>query len=101
MVEEMLAASAVVPPGPAGSRPGQAREAQGLYEPLVAADATETDIIAVPDIDGAVVLAHPGGGCLWLPVPGDDHQALREYLDPALRQARSSPVIELVRAAGW
>jgi len=96
-VEEMLAASAVVPPGP-GSGPGQAREAQGLYEPLVAADATEADIIAVPGVGGAVVLSHPGGGCLWLPVPGDDYQALREYLDPALRQARSSPVIELARA---
>jgi hypothetical protein len=96
-VEEMLAASAVVPPGP-GSRPGPAREAQGLYEPLVAADATEADIIAVPGVGGAVVLSHPGGGCLWLPVPGDDYQALREYLDPALRQARSGPVIELARA---
>ncbi len=96
-VEEMLAASAVVPPGP-GSRPGQAREAQGLYEPLVAADATEADIIAVPGVGGAVMLSHPGGGCLWLPVPGDDYQALREYLAPALRQARSSPVIELARA---
>lgn len=99
MVEEMLAASAVVPPnGTAGSPPGQAREAQGLYEPLVAANATESDIIAVPRAGGAVVLPHPGGGCLWLPVPGDDYQALREYLDPALRQARSSPVIELARA---
>ena len=98
-VEEMLAASAVVPPnGAAGSPPGQAREAQGLYEPLVAGAAAESDIIAVPRIGGAVVLSHPGGGCLWLPVPGDDYQALREYLDPALRQARSSPVIELVRA---
>ena len=98
-VEEMLAASAVVPPnGPAGSPRGPAREAQGLYEPLVAANATETDIIAVPGIGGAVMLSHPGGGCLWLPVPGDDYQALREYLDPALRQARSSPVIELFRA---
>jgi transcriptional regulator with XRE-family HTH domain len=98
-VEEMLAASAVVPPdGAAGSRPGAAREAQGLYEPLVAADATDTDIIAVPRVGGAVVLTHPGGGCLWLPVPGDDYQALREYLDPAIRQARSSPVIELFRA---
>ena len=97
VVEEMLAASAVVPPDP-GSRPGQAREAQGLYEPLVAASATEPDIIAVPRIGGAVVLSHPGGGCLWLPVPGDDYRALREYLDPALRQARSSPVIELARA---
>jgi hypothetical protein len=96
-VEEMLAASAVVLPDP-GSRPGQAREAQGLYEPLVAANATESDIIAVPGIGGAVVLSHPGGGCLWLPVPGDDYQALREYLDPALQQARSSPVIELFRA---
>ena len=100
VVEEMLAASAVVPPDP-GSRPGQAREAQGLYEPLVAASATESDIIAVPGTGGAVVLSHPGGGCLWLPVPGDDYQALREYLDPALRQARSSPVIELARAGGW
>ncbi len=98
-VEEMLAASAVVPPnGAAGSRPGHAREAQSLYEPLVAADAAEPDIIAVPGIGGAVVLSHPGGGCLWLPVPGDDYPALREYLDPALRQARSSPVIELFRA---
>jgi len=97
VVEEMLAASAVVPPGP-GARPGQAREARGLYEPLVAASATEPDIIAVPRTGGAVVLSHPGGGCLWLPVPGDDYQALREYLDPALRQARSSPVIELARA---
>ena len=96
-VEEMLAASAVVPPGP-GSRPGQAREAQGLYEPLVAADAAEADIIAVPGVGGAVVLSHPGGGCLWLPVPGDDYQALREYLDPALEAARSGPVIELFRA---
>ena len=96
-VEEMLAASAVVPPGP-GSRPGQAREAQGLYEPLVAADAAEADIIAVPGVGGAVVLSHPGGGCLWLPVPGDDYQALREYLDPALQAARSGPVIELFRA---
>jgi hypothetical protein len=69
-----------------------------LYEPLVAANATESDIIAVPRAGGAVVLPHPGGGCLWLPVPGDDYQALREYLDPALRQARSSPVIELARA---
>ena len=98
-VEEMLAASAVVPPT---ARPvpgaGQAREAQGLYEPLVAANATESDIIAVPGIGGAVVFSHPGGGCLWLPVPGDDYQALREYLDPALRLARSSPVIELFRA---
>ena len=99
VVEEMLAASAVVPPnGAAGSPPGHAREAQGLYEPLVAANASETDIIAVPRGGGAVVLPHPGGGCLWLPVPGDDYQALREYLDPALRQARSSPVIELARA---
>jgi len=99
VVEEMLAASAVVTPnGAAGSPAGPAREAQGLYEPLVAADATETDIIAVPGIGGAVVLGHPGGGCLWLPVPGDDYPALREYLDPALRQARSSPVIELFRA---
>jgi transcriptional regulator with XRE-family HTH domain len=102
VVEEMLAASAVVPAnGAAGSPPGQAREAreaQGLYEPLVAADASEADVIAVPGIGGAVVLSHPGGGCLWLPVPGDDYQALREYLDPALRQARSSPVIELFRA---
>ena len=99
VVEEMLAASAVVPPnGAAGSPPGQAREAQGLYEPLVAADAAESDIIAVPGVGGAVVLSHPGGGCLWLPVPGDDYQALREYLDPALRQARSGPVIELFRA---
>jgi transcriptional regulator with XRE-family HTH domain len=99
VVEEMLAASAVVPPnGAAGSPPGQAREAQGLYEPLVAANASEPDIIAVPRIGGAVVLPHPGGGCLWLPVPGDDYQALREYLDPALRAARSSPVIELARA---
>jgi transcriptional regulator with XRE-family HTH domain len=99
VVEEMLAASAVVPPnGAAGSRPGQAREAQGLYEPLVAADAAEADIIAVPRAGGAVVLSHPGGGCLWLPVPGDDYPALREYLDPALRRARSSPVIELFRA---
>jgi hypothetical protein len=97
VVEEMLAASAVVSPDP-GARPGQAREARGLYEPLVAADATEPDIIAVPRAGGAVVLPHPGGGCLWLPVPGDDYQALREYLDPALRQARSSPVIELARA---
>jgi hypothetical protein len=97
VVEEMLAASAVVPPDP-GARPGQAREAQGLYEPLVAANATEPDIIAVPGTGGAVVLSHPGGGCLWLPVPGDDYPALREYLDPALRQARSSPVIELFRA---
>ena len=98
-VEEMLAASAVVPPnGAAGSSPGQAREAQGLYEPLVAATAAEPDVIAVPRAGGAVVLSHPGGGCLWLPVPGDDYQALREYLDPALRQARSSPVIELFRA---
>jgi len=98
-VEEMLAASAVVTPnGTGGSPPGPAREAQGLYEPLVAANATETDIIAVPGIGGAVVLSHPGGGCLWLPVPGDDYQALREYLGPALRQARSSPVIELFRA---
>jgi hypothetical protein len=94
--------SAMVPPnGAAGSRPGPAREAQGLYEPLVAAEAAESDIIAVPHADGAVVLSHPGGGCLWLPVPGDDYQALREYLDPALRQARSNPVIELFRAAGW
>lgn len=100
-VEEMLAASAVVPPNPGpGSAPGQAQEAQGLYEPLVAANATDADIIAVPGIGGAVVLSHPGGGCLWLPVPGDDYQALREYLDPALRQARSSPVIELFRQAG-
>ena len=99
VVEEMLAASAVVTPnGAAGSPPGQAREAQGLYEPLVAADAAEADIIAVPGAGGAVVLSHPDGGCLWLPVPGDDYQALREYLDPALRQARSSPVIELFRA---
>ena len=99
VVEEMLAASAVVPPdGAGGSPPGQAREAQGLYEPLVAADAAESDIIAVPGVGGAVVLAHPDGGCLWLPVPGDDYPALREYLDPALRQARSSPVIELFRA---
>ena len=99
VVEEMLAASAVVPPNPdPGSPPGQAREAQGLYEPLIAANATEADIIAVPGIGGAVLLSHPGGGCLWLPVPGDDYQALREYLDPALRQARSSPVIELFRA---
>ena len=99
VVEEMLAASAVVPPnGAAGSPPGQAREAQGLYEPLVAANASETDIIAVPRAGGAVVLPHPGGGCLWLPVPGDDYPALREYLDLALRQARSSPVIELARA---
>src|SRR5690348_13954290 len=97
VVEEMLAASAVVPPDP-GARPGQARETRGLYEPLVAASATEPDIIAVPRTGGAVVLSHPGGGCLWLPVPGDDYQALREYLDPALRQARSSPVIELARA---
>ena len=98
-VEEMLAASAVVPPnGAAGSPPGQAREAQGLYEPLVAADAAESDIIAVPRVGGAVVLSHPGGGCLWLPVPGDDYQALREYLDPALQAARSGPVIELFRA---
>ena len=96
-VEEMLAASAVVPPG-SGSRPGPAGEAQGLYEPLVAASATESDTIAVPGIGGAVLLNHPGGGCLWLPVPGDDYQALREYLDPALRQARSSRVIELARA---
>ena len=44
------------------------------------------------------MLSHPGGGCLWLPVPGDDYPALREYLDPALRRARSSPVIELFRA---
>jgi len=99
VVEEMLAASAVVPSnGAAGSPPGPAREAQGLYEPLVAADAAETDIIAVPRAGGAVVLSHPDGGCLWLPVPGDDYEALREYLDPALRQARSSPVIELFRA---
>jgi hypothetical protein len=97
VVEEMLAASAVVPTDP-GARPGQAREAQGLYEPLVAASAAEPDIIAVPRAGGAVVLSHPGGGCLWLPVPGDDYQALQEYLDPALRQARSSPVIELFRA---
>ena len=98
-VEEMLAASAVVPPnGAAGSPPGHAREAQGLYEPLIAADAAETDIIAVPRAGGAVVLSHPGGGCLWLPVPGDDYQALREYLDPALQAARSGPVIELFRA---
>jgi len=59
-----------------------------LYEPLVAANATESDIIAVPRAGGAVVLPHPGGGCLWLPVPGDDYQALREYLDPALRQVK-------------
>lgn len=99
VVEEMLAASAVVAPnGAAGSGPGPAREARGLYEPLVAADATEADIIAVPGAGGAVVLSHPGGGCLWLPVPGEDYPALREYLDPALRQARSSPVIELFRA---
>jgi transcriptional regulator with XRE-family HTH domain len=98
VVEEMLAASAVVPPNGAAGSPGPAREAQGLYEPLVAAEAAEPDIIAVPHADGAVVLSHPGGGCLWLPVPGDDYQALREYLDPALRQARSSPVIELFRA---
>src|SRR5690349_9393398 len=97
VVEEMLAASAVVPPDP-GARPGQAREAWGLYEPLVAANAAEPDIIAVPRTGGAVVLSHPGGGCLWLPVPGEDYPALREYLDPALRQARSSPVIELFRA---
>ena len=98
-VEEMLAASAVVPPnGAAGSRPGYAREAQGLYEPLIAADAAEADVIAVPGAGGAVVLSHPGGGCMWLPVPGDDYPALREYLDPALRRARSSPVIELFRA---
>ena len=98
-VEEMLAASAVVPPnGAAGSPPGQTREAQGLYEPLIAADAAESDIIAVPRVGGAVVLSHPGGGCLWLPVPGDDYQALREYLDPALQAARSGPVIELFRA---
>jgi transcriptional regulator with XRE-family HTH domain len=98
-VEEMLAASAVVPPnGAAGSPPGPAREAQGLYEPLIAADAAESDIIAVPRVGGAVVLSHPGGGCLWLPVPGDDYQALREYLDPALQAARSGPVIELFRA---
>ena len=96
-VEEMLAASAVVPPD-SGSRPGPAGEAQGLYEPLVAANATESDTIAVPGIGGAVLLNHPGGGCLWLPVPGDDYQVLREYLDPALRQARSSRVIELARA---
>ena len=99
VVEEMLAASAVVPSnGAAGSQPGQAREAQGLYEPLVAADAAESDVIAVPRVGGAVVLSHPDGGCLWLPVPGDDYPALREYLDPALRAARSSPVIELFRA---
>jgi hypothetical protein len=98
-VEEMLAASAVLAPnGAAASRPGHAREAQGLYEPLIAADAAEADIIAVPGAGGAVVLSHPGGGCLWLPVPGDDYPALAEYLDPALRQARSSPVIELFRA---
>ena len=98
-VEEMLAASAVVAPnGAAGSRPGHAREARGLYEPLIAADAAEADIIAVPGTGGAVVLSHPGGGCLWLPVPGDDYQALAEYLGPALRRARSSPVIELFRA---
>jgi transcriptional regulator with XRE-family HTH domain len=98
-VEEMLAASAVVPPnGAAGSPPGQTREAQGLYEPLIAAEAAESDIIAVPRVGGAVVLSHPGGGCLWLPVPGDDYQALREYLDPALQAARSGPVIELFRA---
>jgi transcriptional regulator with XRE-family HTH domain len=96
-VEEMLAASAVVAPD-AGSPPGPAREAQGLYEPLIAADSAESDIIAVPRVGGAVVLSHPGGGCMWLPVPGDDYQALREYLDPALRRARSSPVIELFRA---
>jgi transcriptional regulator with XRE-family HTH domain len=96
VVEEMLAASAVVPPnGTAGPPPG---EAQGLYEPLVAANATESDIIAVPRAGGAVMLPHPGGGCLWLPVPGGDYQALRDYLEPALRQARSSPVIELARA---
>src|SRR5213076_300734 len=94
-----LAASAVVAPnGAAGSRPGHAREARGLYEPLIAANATEADIIAVPGTGGAVVLSHPGGGCLWLPVPGDDYPALAEYLDPALRQTRSSPVIELFRA---
>jgi hypothetical protein len=52
----------------------------------------------VPRAGGAVVLSHPGAGCLWLPVPGDDYQALGEYLDPALRAARSSPVIELFRA---
>ena len=99
VVEEMLAASAVVPPnGAAGSPPGQVREARGLYEPLVAADAAESDIIAVPRVGGAVVLSHPDGGCLWLPVPGEDYPALREYLDPALRAARSSPVIELFRA---
>jgi hypothetical protein len=44
------------------------------------------------------MLSHPAGGCLWLPVAGDDYQALRGYLDPALRAARSSPVIELFRA---
>ena len=99
VVEEMLAASAVVPSnGAAGSPPGQAREARGLYEPLVAADAAESDVIAVPRVGGAVVLAHPDGGCLWLPVPGDDYPALREYLDPSLRAARSGPVIELFRA---
>jgi transcriptional regulator with XRE-family HTH domain len=98
-VEEMLAASAVVPPNlAAGSQPERAREAQDLYEPLVAANAAESDIIAVPRVGGAFVLSHPGGGCMWLPVPGDDYQALREYLDPALREARSGPVIELVRA---
>lgn len=98
-VEEMLAASAVVAPNPAAaSQAERVREARDLYEPLIAANAADFDVIAVPHIGGAVVLAHPGGGCIWLAVPPVDYPHLCEYLGPALEDARSSPAIELVRA---
>jgi hypothetical protein len=99
VVEEMLAASATVPPNPAAaSRAEEVREVRDLYEPLIAANAADFDIIVVPHIGGAAVLAHPDGGCVWLSVPADDCPQLYEYLGPALQDARSSPVIELVRA---
>jgi hypothetical protein len=84
VVEQMLAASARVP------RPG-------LYEPLVTRSDSEMDIIVVPGVAAAVVFGLPSGTWLWLPVRADDCPHLLEYLEPALREARESRIIELVR----
>jgi len=82
VVEEALAASAHV-------------VKLGLYEPLVKTDETDLDIVAVPGAGSAVVLGLPGGGYLWVTVPPDDYQHLREYLEAAIREARDRRTIEL------
>jgi transcriptional regulator with XRE-family HTH domain len=84
VVEQMLAASTRLP------RPG-------LYEPLITRSESEFDVIVVPEVGGALVLSLPNESWLWLPVPANDCPHLLDYLEPALREARESRVIELVR----